>query len=320
MIKKLIVVLLFTQQVIAQSYAPPAGQVGSTAIHQDSSIIVAWATGCSVTRGYQDISDQSLGFADYGDYMDGIGISNGSHVVSLGDGGSTVVTFDQPIINGSGPDFAVFENGFSETFLELAFVEVSSDGVRFYRFPAVSETQTDTQIGGFGAVDCRYIHNLAGKYKTQHGTPFDLEDLIDSVGLDVNAITHVKIIDVVGSVDAQYGSQDYLGTYINDPFPTPFGSCGFDFDAVGVIHQGYLGVEEMNNVIVNVYPNPTNGLVKIQSNAIGEFVLFDSQGRNVRSGEFNEEFTLNLSSEDNGVYLLKIISNLGVSIQRINKQ
>ena len=36
----------------------------------------------------------------------------------VGDGGSAILTFDTPIANGPGFDFAVFENGFSDTFLE----------------------------------------------------------------------------------------------------------------------------------------------------------------------------------------------------------
>ena len=54
----------------------------------------------------------------------------------LGDDGSLVLTFPAPIADGAGPDFAVFENAFSTEFLELAFVEVSSDGTNFTRFPA----------------------------------------------------------------------------------------------------------------------------------------------------------------------------------------
>ncbi|MFN6048554.1 MAG: T9SS C-terminal target domain-containing protein, partial [Bacteroidota bacterium] len=55
---------------------------------------------------------------------EGPAASNG--VVSLGDGGIATLTFDPPITNGDGFDFAVFENTFLDTFLELAFVEVST--------------------------------------------------------------------------------------------------------------------------------------------------------------------------------------------------
>ena len=73
----------------------------------------------------------------------------GSKRVSLGDGGTVVLTFPQPIGDVPGPDFAVFENGFkafdNSFFLELAHVEVSSDGVNFYRFPSSSLTPSLSQ-------------------------------------------------------------------------------------------------------------------------------------------------------------------------------
>jgi len=110
------------------SFAPAAGINGTTAIHKDSSVFSAWATSCTVSRGYLDISDTSIGVTSTGTELDALGIADGT-VISLGDNGSATVTFNQPILNGSGPDFAVFENGFNDDFLELAFVEVSEDGI-----------------------------------------------------------------------------------------------------------------------------------------------------------------------------------------------
>ena len=81
--------------------------------------------------------------------------------------------FSTPIFDGANWDFAVFENGFSDTFLELAYVEVSSDGINYFQFPCTSYTQDTLQIGGFGSVDATKIDNLAGKYRAHYGTPFD---------------------------------------------------------------------------------------------------------------------------------------------------
>ena len=74
-----------------------------------------------------------------------------------------------------------------------------------------------------------------------YGTPFDLQELADTPGLDVNNITYVRIIDVVGSLDSQYASHDLKGHRVNDPWPTPFASCGFDLDAVGAINAKVPG-------------------------------------------------------------------------------
>jgi hypothetical protein len=166
-----------------------------------------------------------------------------SGVVSLGDGGIATLTFSAAIFNGEGFDFAIFENSFSDDFLELAHVEVSSDGINFFRFPSVSLSPSDVQVESFGLLDATQIYNLAGKYRLFYGTPFDLQDLANELGLDINSMTHVRIIDVVGSILPEFATYDSQGNIINDPWPTPFPTSGFDLDAVGVIHQ--VGVNSL---------------------------------------------------------------------------
>ena len=101
----------------------------------------------------------------------------GNGIVSLGDGGYAVLSFERPIKNGPGWDFAIFENSFSDTFLELGLVEVSSDGLNYFQFESTSLTQDTLQIDAFGSINPEMINNLAGKYRATFGTPFDLEEL-----------------------------------------------------------------------------------------------------------------------------------------------
>ncbi len=63
-------------------------------------------------------------------------------------------SFGFPLWNGPGPDFAVFENAFTDEFLELALVAVSSDGINYFEFPAISLSPVDEQIAGFGTFGC----------------------------------------------------------------------------------------------------------------------------------------------------------------------
>lgn len=233
-------------------FAPEAGQPGTTAIHADSSVFVAWATGCVTQRGPIKMGMDSLASMGHDSLVPGVpgGIYD---IVCLGDGGVSTVTFASPIYNGPGPDFAVFENGFHNTphvFLELAFVEVSSDGENFFRFPAVTNVPETPQVGSFTTMDATLIHNFAGKYEAFYGTPFDLDEVPDDPLLDKNNITHVRVIDVVGCIDPQYCTYDSQGHIVNDPWPTPFNSSGFDLDAVGVIHDLDHYVPEINLVAV----------------------------------------------------------------------
>ena len=57
-------------------------------------------------------------------------------------------------------------------------------------------------------VNASDIQNLAGKYRAQYGTPFDLDEMIGNINLDINNITHVKIIDVIGNINEPYSSYD----------------------------------------------------------------------------------------------------------------
>ena len=224
----------------AGPFAPPAGQPGSEAISNLDPQFVDWATSVAqLARGPVDVANPSLGDASFGTASEAVGPAEGTagDVVSLGDGGHATLAFLRGIQDGPGFDFAVFENGFADNFLEVAFVEVSSNGTDFFRFDSVSLTQTATQVGAFDPLDTTDLDNLAGKYRAGFGTPFDLAELAGiSPLLDVSDIGWVRIVDVVGSIDPAFARFDSLGNIINDPYPTAFGSGGFDLDGVGVIH------------------------------------------------------------------------------------
>lgn len=316
-----IVTLVFSGIVIGQTYATVPGVNGSTAIHKDSSVIMSWATGIVINRGYKDIANKSAGNVGFGTESNALykAEGDGTTVVSLGDSGVAVLTFDFAIENGEGPDFAVFENGFEDNYIELAFVEVSSDGVKFVRFPCYTEASQIVQIGPYEYSDCRYYHNLAGKYRQGYGTPFDLEDLKDSSGIDLNHVTHVKLIDAIGTVDENFALKDELGRKINDTYPTPFESGGFDLDAVAVLNQGPLLIDENELDFVKVYPNPTRGILYVKlgepvslklSNIRGEILFQESRFVNDH---------IDLTSYSNGLYFIEIATEKGVKIFKVNK-
>ena len=252
----LLVCCLCVVMSLSAQFHPPVGWAGTSAIHKDSSVFVNWASSCQIIRGYQDISSP-LAFASVGDSTSALGAAGDNNIVSLGDAGEAILQFPFPISDADGYDFAVFENSFSDDYLELAFVEVSSDGENFVRFPATSHTQDTLQLGPFDLLDATKINNLAGKYRMYYGTPFDLQELIGISSLDIHHITHVKIIDVTGSLLNNYASFDQLGNTINDPWPTPFASSGFDLDAVGIIHQqNEVGISEVDKkTLFNTHQN-----------------------------------------------------------------
>ena len=297
---------------MSAQYATVPGTAGSTAIYKDSSIIEAWATGIEIQRGYLDINDKSFQISgtnrvSYGDPQAGLYTAEGNsnNIVSLGDSGIVIVNFASTIYNGLVPDFAVFENGFANDYLELAFVEVSSDGIHFIRFSSSSLFQTSTQVGPYAFASCDAVNNLAGKYKQGYGTPFDLEELKDSANLDVNAISHIKLVDVIGSI-TNIGSLDTAGNRINDCYPTPFASGGFDLDAVATMHMNPLSLYENQLNSVSVYPNPTKGIVTISTKDEGITKIFDISGNLLSEEKFEMNQQLDLSKFSQSVLFISI--------------
>jgi hypothetical protein len=303
----------FISSAFAQ-FPPAAGMPGSTAIHKDSACFIYFANQCTYVPGYKNISTPDSGRLSMADVAPALGRPDGVSL-SLGDSGYVLVFLNTPLFDGAGFDFAVFENSFSDQFLELAFVEVSSDGIHFARFPSVSYTQDTSQQGPFdNNMQASLLHNLAGKYRGMFGTPFNLEDLPDFSWLKKDSISFIRIVDVVGSIQPSIASFDSQGHIINDPFPTPFPSCGFDLDGIGFIHARFTG--DASPAIAHepfFFPSlcylgePIRFSKKIRSE--DRISVFDSQGKLMKVISTGDASSLSFAE---GTYILQCQTNHGV--------
>ena len=213
-------------------FEPPAGQEGSDAIPLDDARIVGWATAIESYQPDDSVSDA------WRDSLRVLGPAEGTafNVCSLGPSGTLTVSFGRAISNRLGPELAIFENSFSDSFLELSFVEVSSDGVNFVRFP--NRSLTPSPVGSFGLIDATEVTGLAGNFRAGFGTPFDFSDLPEDALLDVNAVRFVRLVDVEGGL-----ASDSSGATIYDPFPTSI-SAGFDCDAIALLAPREVGITD----------------------------------------------------------------------------
>jgi hypothetical protein len=273
-----------------------------------------------------NIADTTLGKTTNGIEDDAKNQADGL-VVSLGDGGEAIYYFQNPIIDGNGFDFAVFENGFLNpidsnlAYLELATVSVSNDGISYYQFKDESHTDTTIQIAGTGEyMDCRKVYNLAGKYITSYGTPFDLSELAFILGLDLNNIHFIKIKDVIGNINKLYCTYDNNLRIINDPYPTDFSTGGFDLDAIAILHQVFpngLLVQKENPIVL--YPNPTNDRLFIQSvNTFKSYTIYSILGKLILKGEFeSNNNNIDVSNLAKGQYILHLNTTEGKMTQQL---
>ncbi len=231
-----------------------AGPFTNIGVDASDPALVAWAENVhSILQTPSGANDGGLA----------LGPADGSPFVSLGDltaleiaagdpaGEITVEFASVAIVDGSGWDFAVFENAFEFPgdpfyFGELAYVDVSSNGTDFVRFPSVSlnvepvvgsgneDNELATGFGrNFAGLNTTNVQNLAGIHPTLFGTQFDLADLLglpEVIGgaVDLGNIHFVRLVDVPG--DGTF--LDSPGNPILDAWVTT-GSGGLDLDAVG---------------------------------------------------------------------------------------
>jgi hypothetical protein len=297
-------------------FAPQALLVNSTAIYKDSISIIEWGSVCQINRGWLNIADTNLGKTSFGIVADALGKADGN-VISLGDKGEAIFYFENPINDQAGFDFAIFENGFrnpldsNEAFLELATVSVSNDGVTYYPFPSTSFIDTISQIAGAGEyMDARKIDNLAGKYIANYGTPFDIDILGIYPSLDKQTIRYVKILDVVGTIEKSFATFDKMQHKINDPYPTPYPTGGFDLDALAVLHQKYpTGFIEPELAKPKVFPNPFTDKVYFSDTDVVQVKVYAMNGKCLLTQNINRAQSVSFRDLKNGFYILKWIDS-----------
>jgi len=214
---------------VREAYPGAATEPGSPAVHMDDARVAAWASevidytpGADVGAQWRD-ADQALGRAE----------GTSADVVVLGNGGSITLGFGTTIADGEGAELAVFENGFSSNFLELARIEVSSDGVHFVAFDGASRHQQP--VAPQGVIAPEQLHGFAGGYQRGYGSPFDFALLrqhpaVVAGQLALQSVTHVRVVDIIGDGSAR----DAFDRVIYDPYPN-MDTGGFDLDAVAVL-------------------------------------------------------------------------------------
>lgn len=296
-----VIVLLISVTVCAGPYTEPGvnGYVGEDGRHAEPAdtnavinpIFRGWATSVVSYVPAPGV------FAFWADPNKALGAATGNNldIVSLGDldqgqigqgaePGKITLSFSETIRDSNGYDFVVFENGLvsiyntgggsvaGQMFAELGYVEVSSNGVDFVRFPSVS--LTSGLVGMYGTIEISDVYNLTGKHPNGNGvctgTPFDLIDIAEegivvSGIVDINNINYVRIVDIPGSGD--FGDEAvkhidpdswpvwdfYANNHpIYDAWLT-FESGGVDLEAVGVLEEQNYSADINLDGVVNMF-------------------------------------------------------------------
>ncbi len=175
--------------------------------------MVSYSAGDGAGYGQNHLPDVVLGAPQ------GAGPMAGSlDVLSLGAGGEIVLAFSSTsIIDGPGDDFIIFENAFQlagsaeDTWVELAEVSVSADGVEWHTYPCQGTADEQGSWSGCAGWNPVLPIDASTSLDALGGDRFDLADL---------GLTEVRFIRI----------RD-LSTQSAEP------TAGFDLDAIAAIHH-----------------------------------------------------------------------------------
>ena len=83
--------------------------------------------------------------------------------------------------------------------------------------------------------------------------------------------------------------------------------------------DGFNGISEKETNPINIYPNPTSGIVKIAGVENGSYSVVDINGRLIASGVVNSNSTIDITSKPAGVYFIQITENKSTSVVKLIK-
>lgn len=88
-----------------------------------------------------------------------------------------------------------------------------------------------------------------------------------------------------------------------------------------ILHFGTLGLDDNQREPVKVFPNPSNGIFNIEGNGFRKVEVLDACGQIVFSKETEDDCVqIDLSAKANGLYLLRVVANNGVTTNRLIKK
>jgi hypothetical protein len=196
---------------------------------------------------------------------------------------------------------------------------ISNPAVQSYRYKitALDTCGAQTPLSGFhktihltinqgvgGAWNLIWSHYEGinfGSYNIYRGTAPNSMVLLTSIQSNLNSYTDLT---------APVGNIYYQIEIINPNICTPSKSTNYSSSKSNVVTNNSIGINEVNNTLFKVFPNPANKEINIltDSRNVGSpFELIDFTGRKVLSGKIESENSrINIEGISTGNYLLNI--------------
>ena len=125
--------------------------------------------------------------------------------------------------------------------------------------------------------------------------------------------------DLGGTVFTEFGIQTLtvpcgcIEAYRNSSWYDPYGLVGF-YEFI----EDCTEVSETSSIVTAVYPNPTNGMIKVEAENMKNISIFNMLGERVFEGSaYGDTFEYDFSHQDAGVYFIKVETVKGIETMKV---
>jgi hypothetical protein len=78
-----------------------------------------------------------------------------------------------------------------------------------------------------------------------------------------------------------------------------------------------VGIDELDNASVNIYPNPTSGIIVIEAEGVNILTITNSLGQVVSASSINGYSVVDLSNQTKGIYFLELQSEGSTIVEKV---
>ena len=193
-------------------------------------------------------------------------------------------------------------------------IRVVYDGEPDVTYYAMSCMQ-EVDYTGTGVVVCDPVTNLTGEYMVDptYGPGVLLEWEGDANNYEV-FYNGTQSLGVTGETSIFIYGFPGDGNYLFG-IVAIYDTCESEMETVTV----YYDAIGENEIVNNLYPNPTNGMVKIEAQGMNHITVATALGQVVYDADVDaDELELNLGQYNAGMYLVRISTVNGVSVKRVS--
>lgn len=218
------------------------------------------------------------------------------------------------------PAFDYADNGENEFFATITSVDQNPDNntlsKEFDRAPTAESAHLTLTLNTDGqGSQTRWILKKSNGQTVQQGNNYgNNQTYTIDINLPIDDCYSFRILDTGNNGGATFTLKDDNGKVLSESVDGNYGGGFTDY-----FNKGELGTNEQLLTSVNVYPNPSNGLINVSSDQkIDQVSVYDLSGRLIHTMKGgNNKVQLNLTAFGKGNYILKIENGNSVTTKKV---